>query len=342
MKTLLVCSLTGFALLTGLPPASAQETTVNLTTTAADIAAAATASFAAQGSATSLGNPSGASLSISSGGALSAPGGEIAAIPPPGFYPGDLSNPLNHPTVVSAQQHDIYLNCAPACWGTPATFLTNLDKSDFIHITDQYVGTSANNRYTLGGAGTFTGTVPHILPLGTLVAMAHTAAATFGTGLNHIYHFYLPGGQDICLNAFTCYSPDNFSTFAFCAFHGFINFGSFGIVVITVEPFQDVPGCRVQASQSPNGTLIDSTASVLSHELFETITDPLLNAWFNRVSLDLGGAEIGDECQNRTFGYGQVSINHKKYEVQPEYSNAVHGCAFSPSRRPDEGDDGVN
>ncbi|HXB72206.1 MAG TPA: hypothetical protein VNY05_28470 [Candidatus Acidoferrales bacterium] len=341
MKTLLVCSLTSFTLLAGLLPASAQETTLNLSISATDTAAAVSASFAAQASPSFAGNASGASLSISIGGALSAPGDEIGAIPPPGFYPGDLSNPLNHPTVVSAQQHDIYLNCAPTCWGTPANFLADLDESDFIHITDQYVGTSANHRYTLGGAGSFTGTVPHILPLTTLVAMAHTAAAVYGTGLNHIYHFYLPPGQDICLNPTSCYSPDNFSTFVFCAFHSFINFGSFGQVLLTVEPFQNVPGCTVQAP-SPNGLLIDSTATFLSHELFETITDPLLNAWFNRVSLDLRGAEIGDECQNRTFGYGSVSINHKKYEVQPEYSNAVHGCAFSPSLRPDEGDGGGN
>jgi hypothetical protein len=41
---------------------------------------------------------------------------------------------------------------------------------------------------------------------------------------------------------------------------------------------------------SPNGALIDSTADVLSHELFETITDPNLSAWYNRKSLPLFGA----------------------------------------------------
>jgi hypothetical protein len=100
--------------------------------------------------------------------------------------------------------------------------------------------------------------------------------------------------------------------------------------------FQNVFGCQLQ-SPSPTGLLIDSTASALSHEVFETITDLQLNAWFNDVSLILGGAEIGNECQNLTFGYGSVFIHDKEYQVQPEYSNGVHGCTFSPTPRPQAG-----
>jgi hypothetical protein len=76
--------------------------------------------------------------------------------------------------------------------------------------------------------------------------------------------------------------------------------------------------------------LIDSTDDVLSHETFETITDPDIDAWLNDLSLDLYGAEIGDECQDFDFGYGLVSLNGKNYEIQPEYSNSQHGCAYSP------------
>jgi hypothetical protein len=70
--------------------------------------------------------------------------------------------------------------------------------------------------------------------------------------------------------------------------------------------------------------------TVRSHELFETITDPDGTTWWNRFSLDLFGAEIGDECQDFDFGYGSVKLNGTKYEIQPEYSNSLHGCAFSP------------
>jgi hypothetical protein len=90
-----------------------------------------------------------------------------------------------------------------------------------------------------------------------------------------------------------------------------------------------VPGCQVQ-SPSPNGPLVDSTADILSHETFETITDPDGNAWLNTVSLELFGSEIADECQNFNFGYGSVRLNGKQYEIQPEYSNFLHGCGFTP------------
>jgi hypothetical protein len=134
----------------------------------------------------------------------------------------------------------------------------------------------------------------------------------------------------VCFAAGDCYSPDAPASFAFCAVHGYVNFGDLGHVLFTVEPYQNVPGCIV-AQPSPNGPVVDSMASVLSHEVFETITDPDLNAWWNRTSLDLFGAEIGDVCQNSTFNYGSVEINGKSYEVQPEYVNSLHGCAFSTS-----------
>jgi hypothetical protein len=108
---------------------------------------------------------------------------------------------------------------------------------------------------------------------------------------------FLPPATDECLDStFTvCCSPDKSSTFSFCGYHGSIDFSDVGHVLYTVQPFQDVPGCNVSPG-SPSGQLVDSTANVLSHELFETITDPDGAGWWNTESIDLFGAEIGDEC----------------------------------------------
>lgn len=253
-------------------------------------------------------------------------------IPPPGFYPGDVSNPSDGPTVQSAEFHGLYVNCLPSCWGTPSTFLNELDRSEMIHITDAYVGAYANNRYTVGNGGLINGAEPQILYDADILAIAHAGAAVFGTGYQHIYHIFLPPGQDVCFTGSSpleCYSPDNPNTFFFCAYHGSVDFTDIGHVLFTVQPFQNVAGCQV-VQPSPNGPLIDSTADILSHETFETITDPDIDAWLNYFSLDLLGAEIGDECQDFDFGYGSVKLNGKKYEIQPEYSNLLHGCAFSP------------
>jgi hypothetical protein len=87
--------------------------------------------------------------------------------------------------------------------------------------------------------------------------------------------------------------------------------------------------CRV-ARPTPNG-LLDSTSDILSHELFETITDPDPNSgWVAQSSLPVFGAEIGDLCQIPQFRYGAFSINGKMYKNQPEYSNKFHGCATTP------------
>jgi hypothetical protein len=267
-------------------------------------------------------------------------GFSVPDLPPGGFYPADLSNPSNNPTVISALHHPLYVNCPAAnCWGTPgpAAFLTDLGNSSFIHVTDQYVGSTANNRYTLGTQAVVLYNVSRT-PTVTLfqqdfLNIVHAGAAAFGTGLGHIYHVFVQQGQDVCFASNQCYSPDFPPAFDFCAFHSAVTFSDIGHVIFTVEPFQPVPGCAVP-QPSPNGALIDSTASVLSHEVFETITDPNLNAWFVRGSLDLFGAEIGDICQNTTGAFAVTSINGKNYEVQPEYSNLFHGCTFSPTSPP--------
>jgi hypothetical protein len=257
----------------------------------------------------------------------------IPSIPPPGFYPGDLTN-NGGPTVPSAQSHGIYINCAPACWGTPSDFLSDLGKSQMMHIADAYVGAYGNNRYTVGPGILGTGSLPHILYDSDMEYFAYVAASLLkDSGYHHIFHIYLPPGQDVCfdavgLNSGICYSPDNQSTNFFCGYHSSVDTPA-GHLLYTVEPYQNVFGCQVQ-SPSPNGLLVDSTADILSHETFETITDPDGTAWWNAFSLDLFGAEIGDECQNFDFGYGSVRLNGKQYEIQPEYSNILHGCAFSP------------
>ena len=259
-------------------------------------------------------------------------------------YPADLSF-QGGPSVGQAKSHAIYIthgSCTtPGCWGDPEGFLQSLAGSNFIHVTDQYVGRYDNNRYTVGGhvSGTFDPypTVP--LTDQNMLAVVHAVASGTGqTGYGHIFHVFLAPGTDECFDASftTCYSPDKPSTFFFCAYHGSVDFSDIGHVLYTVEPYQNVPGCNV-APGSPNGSLIDSTASVLSHETFETITDPDGSAWWNAESNSLFGSEIGDECAFIIFLPSGVyfdppafKIGGKTYAVQSEYSNAGHSCATSP------------
>jgi hypothetical protein len=253
-------------------------------------------------------------------------------------YPGDLT--FQGGTVVdSAESHAIYLlpngKCPISqCWGNPEGFLRDLAESRFIHLVDQYIGLRASERYTLGDRAKISYTPPTVpFTDADVQTFVHAVASAAGeNGYGHIFHVFLPPGQDECFDStFTvCYSPDNVNTFAFCAYHGSVDFPDIGHVLYSVEPFQDVPGCRVRPG-TPNGQLVDSTNDVLSHELFETITDPDGTGWWNSTGLGMLGQEIGDECVFVIASFDSdpfiYKIDDHSYATQPEYSNAVHGCA---------------
>ena len=71
-------------------------------------------------------------------------------------YPGQLQYHGGH-TVQSATEYMIYVdtttngscNTVASCWGDPDGFLTDLGRSQMIHITDQYVHAYDGDRYTV-------------------------------------------------------------------------------------------------------------------------------------------------------------------------------------------------
>jgi len=250
-------------------------------------------------------------------------------------YPGDLV--YNGGNVIdSAESHPIYMRpngvCPVAtCWGDPQAFLRDLGKSDRIHTVDEYVGLHGDNRYTLGKSANYDFT-PQSTPFtdNDIVAIVHAVAVASGeTGYGHIYHVFLPTGIDECFDStFTqCYSPDNPGSFVFCAYHGYADFDDIGHVIYSVEPYQNVPGCR-EPLGSPNGRLIDSTNDTLSHELIEAITDPDLDAWWNSQGFGMYGEEVADEC---IFEYPtNFKVGGRTWTAQLEYSNHEHACVAAP------------
>jgi hypothetical protein len=246
------------------------------------------------------------------------------------FYPGDLTYQGGAvlQTVVS---HDIYVNCTASCFGFPAVFLTNWGNSGLMHVNDEFVGTHASHRYTVGPGGIIGYPVSGPLGPNDIVTLVYTAAAAFGSGYGDIYHIFFAPGIDVCADkALTiCYSPDNVNTFYFCAFHGSVDFTDIGHVLFSVEPYANVKGCQVN-QPSPNSAETDSQANTLSHELEEAITDPDGDAWWNAYDLALFGNENADECAQAFFAYATTVLNGHPYEVQPIYSNQAHACVFKP------------
>lgn len=257
--------------------------------------------------------------------------------------PGDLTY-QGGAVVDFASSHAVYFTnngrCTIGhCWGNPEGFLHNLGRSDFIHVVDQYVKLNAPLRYTVGFNAQHNAKLPKKLFTSDLLAVLHALVASKReAGYRHIYHLFLPPGIDTCFDPPSdnqCYSPDNPATFVFCAYHGSVDFGDLSEhVLLSVEPFQAVAGCNTGPG-SPNGELVDSTNDTLSHELFETITDPDGDAFWNHSNLALFGQEIGDEClfvNPVTLAASEPTfpINGKLYRVQSEYSNQRHACAIAP------------
>ncbi len=98
--------------------------------------------------------------------------------------------------------------------------------------------------------------------------------------------------------------------------------------------------CAAQTGSSPNADpAADAMVSVMSHELEESVTDPLLNAWY-----DSNGEENADKCA-WTFGttytaangsIANMNLGGRDYLIQQNWINANGGsCGLTYNATPD-------
>jgi hypothetical protein len=119
----------------------------------------------------------------------------------------------------------------------------------------------------------------------------------------------------------------------YCAWHASANVNGKDIKLGFIgNPDRCPSSCSVQ-SNSPNGNAgADAMASLIAHELEETVTDPDGNAWYDRR-----GEENADKCA-WTFGqvykasngsYANMNLGGKDYLIQQNWVNASGGfCAL--------------
>jgi hypothetical protein len=124
----------------------------------------------------------------------------------------------------------------------------------------------------------------------------------------------------------------------YCGWHRFGTINSVKIKYSFVGNHDRCPNsCEGIANNSPNGnTGVDGMLSTMTHELEETVTDPLLNAWY-----DAQGNENGDKCiydygATYTTGNGSkanVHLGTRDYLIQRNWLNAGGGScqvAYNP------------
>lgn len=85
------------------------------------------------------------------------------------------------------------------------------------------------------------------------------------------------------------------------------------------NPRKNISACNANTSGvSPNGNpAVDAMVSVIAHELEETATDPLLNAWWNA-----SGSESGDMCA-WTFGASPTRVASTNAATNGSYYNVT-------------------
>jgi len=125
-----------------------------------------------------------------------------------------------------------------------------------------------------------------------------------------VYEVVIPPGS---------YSSDGSSTscggpsLAYCAYHSYFTDSATGKrVKYSIEPYPSCSGCSVSG-----WTAAQNQEHFVCHETREAVTDPDLNAWFDRR-----GYEADDKCAWSPSPF----IGTGGFGYQYEWSNAVGGC----------------
>lgn len=109
----------------------------------------------------------------------------------------------------------------------------------------------------------------------------------------------------------------------YCAWHDTATCNGLTIQVAYVPNQALLPGCspytvkNLGCNKLSVGTV--ASANSLAHEFMEVITDPHIDAWFDKT-----GSEIADKC-NFVF-QGCVKLPTGSWQIQAEWSNAINAC----------------
>ena len=150
------------------------------------------------------------------------------------------------------------------------------------------------------------------------IQRARTANSSWVSGSNAEYFVYTGFGIQEC-DSSECTFPTAPSGPAFCAYHTYWSDQDIVYAFISAG----ISSCVV--GTAPNNPVADSAADTSSHEQFEAVSDPGLDAWYNGD----GSHENGDQC-NFYFGSADKNsdgtnliFNSHRYRLQWEWLNQL-------------------
>jgi len=225
-----------------------------------------------------------------------------------GDVPGLLTD-HGSSVVSNASFFAIYYNSSSA---TPLqsginSFINNFSGSDpGMTVVTQYSKSGNAISSTIGNAGSYVDTAA------TPSRISDTSIQSYLAGLfnagkvafsnSRIYGVYLPPGTVSTQGHYR-------SCTNYCGYHNSFTYNG-QTALYAVFPYNNCSGCSLSGK-----TVLDMETIVTSHEIRETLTDPV-NAWWESTS----GYEADDKCAWHNL-YQQTGGAW----VQPEYSNALAG-----------------
>ncbi len=185
-------------------------------------------------------------------------------------------------------------------------FMNNLGGSPYYNINTTYYNGSnvhVSNSVHLAGSTTDSysqGTTLSDAAVGTIVSSAITSGR-LPKDTNALY--FVLTSSDVNESSGFCTS--------YCGWHTYGTISGSNIKYSVVgNPDRCPTACAAQTT-GPNGNAgADGMASIIAHELEETVTDANLNAWY-----DSRGAENGDKCA-WTFGTTYITANGAKANMK--------------------------
>jgi hypothetical protein len=214
-----------------------------------------------------------------------------------------------------------------------ADFAKNVGGSPYFNINTGYSDGSNNgisNSVTFGGAVFDAYSQGATIDDAKVLTIVETAINNHSLPLDHQGVYFVLTSADVV-------ESDGFCT-VFCGWHSFATLSSVTFQYGFIGNGDQCPNaCEFIPGNDPNGNSgADGMASIVAHELDESVTDPQLDAWFDDNS---GGQEVGDKC-NFTFGpdlyftpnnsIANLRLGLRDYLIQENWVNASGGfCSMA-------------
>ncbi|MBS2966790.1 hypothetical protein KGA66_27385 [Actinocrinis puniceicyclus] len=200
--------------------------------------------------------------------------------------------------------------------GYLTAFLSRIGGTPWLNTVGQYSGGSPVNLF----AGAWSDPTP--VPVQPTDAQIQHEAFSAIRAMNVPYSF----NSQVIVAMPTGHNPAGFDsgTKGYCAYHSVLSNTD---VTYTALPYITDAGhdCGENSVNPGSAGVLDGVSIVEGHELAETITDPLINAW-----LDGAGYEIGDKCA--WYGLRDITASGSTFAVQSLWSNATNSCVNAAPR----------